>query len=718
MELTREQQQALAMAAARLRLQEQEAAYQQPAPPPGVMIHEKGRSFVTGEGGKPAFTAPVSPATDRNLTSEALRVRADSPTASGVAAAVSPFGQGVGASWTDEVVSGLYGAGRAATGQGSFTDNYNYAQEVQRQDLDAARTAAPWLSAGSQVAGALTQAPALAAALPKMAGMSLLGQAAVGAGSGAALGAVDGAGAGSGLEGRGQGAATGAIVGGVVGGAVPLIAGAVGSLANKVLDGRTVDKNLKAVGLDRAAGDQVQRVMGADDAFSGAGARNIDAAGPNAMLVDAGPSARGMLDTAMQRGGPAALTGRQAVVERATTAERNLTSVMDTVLGTPEGIQTATTAIRQGGAPVREMAYDLAYAQPIDYASGGGRALEALLKRVPGGVLKTAQQLMQVDGVQSRQILANVADDGTVTFARLPDVRQFDYITRALKHAAESGEGQGALGGQTQMGSAYERLASTIRSTLKRAVPEYGAALETAADDISRVQALKLGRDVLNPQVARDVLAAKAKDMTGPEKEAVRQGLRSQIDELLANVKQAASDPNIEAREVTAAWKMMSSRAFREKAAMFMEPKDAHQLFSELGRAQKALELYAGVARNSATFGRTATADAVKASREPGALGLAMEARPWQSLQRAQQFLTGRTPQDKLAAEDAIYGQIATALTTQRGPQAARAMQALTDAYQAGAANRSTSEAIGAGLGAGSGLSLYQLGQQYLDRRR
>ncbi len=50
---------------------------------------------------------------------------------------------------------------------------------------------------------------------------------------------------------------------------------------------------------------------------------------------------------------------------------------------------------------------------------------------------------MQLEGNQSQQILARVGDDGAVTFERLPDVRQIDYITRALRQAAESGEGQG-----------------------------------------------------------------------------------------------------------------------------------------------------------------------------------------------------------------------------------------------------------------------------------
>lgn len=686
-----------------------------PAPPPGAMIHEAGRSYIAGEPGKaPDFAVAVPSGTsteDRDMMSAALQGRADR---GGLARRAMPAFQGLTAGFGDEVVSGLYAAGQAVQGN-SPADSYNLAQEMQRQELEQNRAERPIESAVGQIGGAVLQAPAIAAAgLPTIANMSLAGRAVTGVVGGGAYGAVEGFGSGSGFDDRMDKARTGAAIGAVAGAALPVVGEVARRGANAVLDSRTVNRSLNAIGLNRGSGDALMRALDADDAFSGQGARNVANAGPDAMLVDAGPTARGVLDTAMQRGGPATRTARQAVNERARTAYQNLTSTMDRTLGVPEGVETATAAIREGTRDARRDAYEAAYNAAIDYSAPRARQLENLLSRVPGDVVARANRLMQLDGEQSRHILANIADDGSVTFQQMPDVRQIDYITRGLRQAAESGEGQGALGGQTQLGSAYERLAGTIRRTTRDLVPEYGQALDTAADPISRIAAMRVGRDMLNPNTPRDVVARQVGDMGQAEIAAARQGIRSQIDEVLANVRAVASDPELEPREAMQALKMLSSRAAREKIRLVLPDREAHQLFSELGRASRALELYAGVSRNSATFARTATNEAVEAANDPGAWGLLMQGKPMQAGKRVVQEITGRTPADQVARNDETYRQLAVALTARRGPDAQRAMQQLTDAYQAGPVNRARAEAIGVDLGAGTALGLHQLGQQYL----
>lgn len=691
-----------------------------PAPPPGAMIHEAGRSYIAGQPGKaPEYAAAVPQGTspeDRQLMSAALQGRADM--GGSATRRLTPAFQGVSSSFGDEAVSGLYGAAGAVQG-GSFSDAYNYAQEIQRQELEQNRAERPIESVVGQMGGAVLQAPAIAVkGLQAAQGMSLGGKVAASAGGGLVYGGFEGFGSGSGFDDRMEKAGWGAGVGAATGAAIPVASGVFSKGAQMLLDNQTVNKSLKAVGLDRAAGDNLMRVLDADDAFSGSGSRNIQAAGPDGMLVDAGPTARGVLDTAMQRGGPATKTAKQAVVERTRTAYQNLTSALDRTLGVPEGVETATTSIREGTKAARHHAYeDVAYNAPINYSAPEAKRLENLLKRVPQKAISAANELMRVGGHESKHILADIADDGTVTFRQMPDVRQIDYITRGLKHAAQTGEGQGTMGGQTQIGGAYDGLAKQIRSTLRGLVPEYGQALDTAADPISRIQAVKFGRDMFNPNVARDVVAREAKDMSKAELAAGRQGIRSHIDEVLANVRAVASDPNLDAKEAMQALKMLSSRAAREKIALFLEPKEAHGLFSEIGRASKALELYAGVARNSATFARTATDDAVKQAREPGVVGLAKRGKFLESGKRMFQTATGTTPQDELAMDDEMYRQLAEALTSQRGPQAQTAMQSLTDAYRVGPVNKARAGAIGRDLGAGTGLSLYQLGQQYLDSR-
>ncbi|MFP3442632.1 hypothetical protein R0K18_33350, partial [Pantoea sp. SIMBA_133] len=81
-------------------------------------------------------------------------------------------------------------------------------------------------------------------------------------------------------------------------------------------------------------------------------------------------------------------------------------------------------------APARHEAYEKAYSQPIDYASEAGRNLESLIARVEKaapGTISLANRLMAGEGVNSKQILASIGDDGSVTFRQMPDTRQIDY---------------------------------------------------------------------------------------------------------------------------------------------------------------------------------------------------------------------------------------------------------------------------------------------------
>src|SRR5690606_6061460 len=159
--------------------------------------------------------------------------------------------------------------------------------------------------------------------------------------------------------------------------------------------------------------------------------------------------------------------------------------------------------------------------------------------------------------------------DGSVTYQKMPDVRQIDYITRALNDRAMANAGLGAMGGQTAEGRSFQNLSRDLRSTLKDAVPEYAVALETAADPISRSQATQFGYDLLGQRTPRDVAAARIGSMSGPEKQAVASGIRSRIDEGVANVNRAVTTGREE--EVTQALRALRDLtvpANREKVAL------------------------------------------------------------------------------------------------------------------------------------------------------
>jgi len=417
--------------------------------------------------------------------------------------------------------------------------------------------------------------------------------------------------------------------------------------------------------LSRAARDTIMRTGG--DAFGPDGVRALQFGdGSPAMLVDASPSWTGVLDTAVARGGPASSAAKAAIESRAANANTTINKALDDSLGPAQGVKSTETGLRTGTASARDAAYKRAYSSPIDYSSPTGMQIEAMLPRVPKGVIDLANKLMQVEGHQSKQILAKIADDGTITYLRQPDVTQLDYITRALNTAAKSTEGTGAMGGMTDMGRAFGNLARDIRDATRTAVPAYDNALRTAAHPIQEREALRFGQGLLSPGMARDEAREVIEGFTQPQISMVRQGVRSRIDEVLANVTDIVSNPNIDAREAIKAVRDLSSRAARDKIRLIMDdPAASNRLFAELAKAQKALELRANVATNSRTYGRTATDEAVKEATDGGAFGAVLRGEPLQAGKRTVQNLTGRTPAGQRAIADDVLAELANTLTLQ-----------------------------------------------------
>lgn len=258
---------------------------------------------------------------------------------------------------------------------------------------------------------------------------------------------------------------------------------------------------------------------------------------------------------------------------------------LNQAFGEPSGINTTSTRLRTESAPARRSAYDDAYEAPINYATDAGANLQGLVARVEQtapGAIALANRLMAGEGLSSHQIKANIADDGSVSFEVLPDTRQLDYITRAMNQMAESGEGQGQFGGQTDLGRVISGLSRNIRTNLKSANPLYANALETAATPMGQRQALLFGQELLKPSLHRDVAAERIADMTGPEVEFVRQGVRAQLDETLANVRATIANPDTGLREAQRALGGMSTRAVRQKVGMILPKEEADAFFAEL----------------------------------------------------------------------------------------------------------------------------------------
>lgn len=555
---------------------------------------------------------------------------------------------------------------------------YDEALKLIRGGIENARFSRPKTTLAGELTGAVVS-PASKIGAGYVGAANSVGQAALrGAAVGAGMGAVQGFGNGEGFGDRVGSAALGGAMGAAAGGAIPYITNGVGAGIRHVKDWAANRATVNGIAADLGVSPQTARhvadAFGADDAAIMAD--NIRAAGPDAMLADAGPAVQGALDGAMQKPGAASRLGMGAIEERAAKSLTRVNSTLDSILGSPVGAETTKAGVRTGTSAARGGAYDAAYSAPIDYSSDAGVALEGLIPRLPSKAVNDANLLMKLEGDQSAQIMATIADDGSVAFQRMPDVRQWDYIKRALDHAASSGEGQGALGGQTAIGRAYAGLSRAIRDSLKAAVPEYGVALDTSADAIQRVNAVDLGYKLLSTGTTREAAKDALDGMTEAELTAAKQGVRSFVDDTLANVRAVASDPNMDAREARKALDLLTSRASRDKMTVLLGA-DASKVYAAIGEAQKALGLRSAVAQNSKTFARQAFAERSKELSEPGAIRSGLGLRPIEAARKMAATVIGSTPEATARRADRVNAELVSLLTRAGQGNALNALAAI-----------------------------------------
>lgn len=572
----------------------------------------------------------------------------------------------------DEVVAAGTAALDALINGNDFGDAYDIRVARERAKIDQFRDDSPVLAYGSEFVGAV---PTSVIAGPQSVANTVRGRLAQGVLTGAGQGGIYGFNADEGgavdrMDGAGMGAGLGGFFGGL---SVP-----VSSMAGKLANRLATRSAANQAGMSRPAYEIMRQVSEADDSLTGAGARRISAAGPDAMLADAGPSQRALLDVAVQRTGPASRVAAERVGARVDRAGRAVNQTLDDVLGQPQGVRSAARDISRSTSAARGDAYDAAYAQAINYADDTGRAVEDALGRIPPRVMndavRKANERMQAAGVRNNQILINVADDGSVTLREMPNVMQLDYIKRALW---ELGAEADQFGRQAAGADMYSGLSRRLKNAISDAVPGYREAVQLGGDKIQRDNALRLGRDLLRPNVTREVVAEMAEDLSDEARAAAMNGLRGSIDDTLANVKRTMTDPNVDAREVYKLITDMSSRANREKAALIVGEDAANRLFSQLDEAAMAFELRAGIAQNSKTFAREALNDVVEDTVSSGPIAALRDGDPVGSARNLAQTLLGGGPEAKKKVTDKVVTELVDILTSPNPAQQLQRLQSL-----------------------------------------
>lgn len=469
--------------------------------------------------------------------------------------------------------------------------------EAAERATEASRTLSRAMQERRPVEAALTQMGVgigsslpFALAVPRAAsvGGNIIRGAGVGAAAGATEGLVAGYGAGEG-EDRARSAQErgiiGGALGGLLGGALPAIGAGIGQAAGR-LSARRVGDIAEDIGIEEPG----LRVLA-----ERAGMERPSTVRPTsvpASLAETSRPMRQLLDVTVSSPGPGAEIASENISQQAAAAAGRVQSTLDDVLGPATGIRSRQSQIMADTAAQRGSLYNQAYERVIDYTTDAGEALRNMLRnRIPANVVRRANELMEVEGVPSQQRLLQVDEAGNViSSTRLPDVRQFDYIKRALDDQAVSDAAS------PNVSRAYRTLSRELRETLDEAVPEYRAARSAAAEAIGDREAVQTGADLFRRNFTAEDAREAVRDMTEGEllnvRAGVRQYIQDQIDNVLIPLDEITPEAGVAARNqaLDAIKRLVRTEASRNKLRAILGDTDAENLINRLRDQIPSLE--------------------------------------------------------------------------------------------------------------------------------
>jgi len=591
----------------------------------------------------------------------------------------------------NELVRGVPFAGsRADEAVGLFSPK---AADAMRKTTAAMQRERPKETMGLNLTGAVAGSVPMAVAGAPLLGRvpwasSKVGQVAQGLGIGAAAGGLEGL-----IYGSGEGqtpqeraemavrqGVQGAAFGGVLGGAAPLAGNFVRALITR-WRGEDVSLIAKQFGVSRDAAKVLKTAFANNDASA---VDRILRAGGEATLADSGRSGMALLDAAAASGGDALNTVRGATDARAARSLSAVNSGLDDTLGPVMGPRAAARQVADASRATRSAAYGRAYETPIDYATAGGTGEQVLgvLNRLDAKTVQEAAEVanrkMRWDDVGSPQLLIDVADDGSWSFAgELPNVRQLDELKKALNQMDQASRD---TFGRTTDGGLLSGQARAVRDAAVDATGgpggTYASALKVGGDKVEMDRGLELGLSMLRDtdKTTREIVSETLAPMSQDGRAMVRLGLRAHIDEVLGRVKMIASDPDsMQAREAMQALRILTSGNAKSKLKTLLGPDEFDRLWPKINEAISSQEMSAAVATNSKTAFRQNIAGQVEDIVSPGVVGRAARGEPVGATQALVQELLNTTAGADATRRAAIWSDIARALSEKRGSRSAQA---------------------------------------------
>lgn len=518
-------------------------------------------------------------------------------------------------------------------------------------------------------------------------------------GVGAAEGALSGFAAGEGTaEERLGGAGMGALVGGVAApvltlGAQPVRVGVENLF--KSFQSKPIAQMAKDLGISKDAARTVLNLLNLNDIPAAQAA--LDRAGSRSMLAEINQDAKDLLDY-MINVGSGGDRAKAALRARTIESDQQMKGAFDRFLGAPKDIEDVTAGIRGASAQARDAAYKAAYGMPLNYDSLDGAQLQNFLKFVPKQAIAYANKLINMDPRSNTLPIvleeAPLPSPLTASQFQLPGsnragftnrltTEQWDYITRGLNEMAYASAPAGAMGGKSQIQAQAASNAREIRKLLMDLNPEYRKALGLARDTIEEVNAAEIGYNLLNPSTTVKEITETLSDPSPAVRQAMKDGLRSNLDQTLGNLRVSAANPDTEPAELNAAIKALTSRNNKSKITALLGQAEADDFYKIVDEQATTVRLQSAVAKNSATALRTKVGEAFKeAGGENTLIGQIARGKIPNAFEVTVQALTGKTAAADLARNMGLADDIASLLTRVQGQQAKDALTLINKVKQ------------------------------------
>ena len=236
--------------------------------------------------------------------------------------------------------------------------------------------------------------------------------AAAGAAAGGVEGGIYGSGEGTNAQERvaeaGRGVKFGTVGGAAFGGAAPVVSEVAGNVIG-LFRRSDINQIAREFGISASAARVIKNTFDQGGDIDAA-VLNLERAGSEAMLADAGPAAQALLDATAASGGTAGPAVRGAIDERMARSGSNITAALNRALGEADDPEALRRGIVQGTKAERQAAYDAAFGKEIDWFSPAGAELRALLETTPPEVLTRAARNARM-GARASSTFPDYSDD-------------------------------------------------------------------------------------------------------------------------------------------------------------------------------------------------------------------------------------------------------------------------------------------------------------------